>query len=30
VKFFSVDGSAWKFWLWGKSLRTERFFEGIE
>jgi signal peptidase I len=30
VKFFSVDGSAWKFWLWGQSLRTERFFEGIE
>jgi len=30
VKFFSVDGSFWKFWEWGKSLRTERFFEGIE
>ncbi len=30
VKFFSVDGSAWKFWKWGSSLRTERFFEGIE
>ena len=30
VKFFSVDGSAWKFWQWGSSLRTERFFEGIE
>ena len=30
IKFFSVDGSAWKFWQWGTSLRTERFFEGIE
>ncbi len=30
VKFFSVDGPAWKFWEWGKSLRFERFFEAIE
>ena len=30
VKFFSVDGSAWKFWKWGTSLRTDRFFTGIE
>ncbi|MBC8337214.1 MAG: signal peptidase I [Rhodospirillales bacterium] len=28
--FFSVDGSVWKFWEWAKSLRLERFFEGIE
>lgn len=30
IKFFSVEGSAWKFWLWGSALRTERFFEKIE
>jgi signal peptidase I len=30
VKFFSVEGSFWRFWEWGKSLRFERFFEGIE
>ncbi|MDA1089001.1 MAG: signal peptidase I [Proteobacteria bacterium] len=29
-KFFSVDGSVWEFWNWGKSLRLERFFESIE
>ncbi len=29
-KFFSIDGSAWKFWQWGDTLRTERIFEGIE
>jgi signal peptidase I len=28
--FFSVDGAAWKFWNWSKSLRLERFFQGIE
>ena len=30
IKFFSVKGSAWKVWLWGSALRTERFFEKIE
>ena len=30
MKFFSVEGSAWKIWLWGSTLRTERFFERIE
>jgi len=30
VKFFSVDGAAWKFWQWGTSLRFGRFFESIE
>ena len=30
VKFFSVDGSAWKLWNWPWSLRFSRFFEGIE
>jgi signal peptidase I len=30
VLFFSVDGSAWKFWKWADSLRFERFFQGIE
>ena len=30
VKFFSVDGDGWKFWLWPKSARFERFFDGIE
>ena len=28
--FFSVEGTAWKFWNWGKSLRLDRFFQGIE
>ena len=28
--FFSVDGAAWKFWNWAKSLRLKRFFQGIE
>ena len=29
--FFSIDDAApWHFWTWGSSLRTERFFEGIE
>jgi signal peptidase I len=28
--FFSIDGSVWKFWNWSKSLRLERFFQGIE
>jgi signal peptidase I len=28
--FFSVEGTAWKFWNWAKSLRFERFFQGIE
>ncbi|MBT7941739.1 MAG: signal peptidase I, partial [Alphaproteobacteria bacterium] len=28
--FFSVDGQVWKFWNWAKSLRVERFFQGIE
>ena len=30
VKFFSVDGSAWKIWNWPWSLRFSRFFERIE
>ena len=30
VKFFSIDGSAWKIWNWPWSLRFGRFFEGIE
>ena len=30
VKFFSVDGAAWKIWNWPWSLRFSRFFEGIE
>ena len=30
VKFFSVDGSAWKIWNWPWSLRFSRFFDGIE
>lgn len=29
-KFFSVNGTVWEFWKWGRSLRLERFFEGIE
>ena len=28
--FFSVDGSFWRFWEWGKSIRIERLFQGIE
>lgn len=29
--FFSIDDAApWQFWKWGSSLRTDRFFEGIE
>ena len=27
--FFSNDGSFWTFWNWPKSLRFERFFDGI-
>ncbi len=30
VKFFSVDGAAWKIWNWPWSLRFRRFFEEIE
>ena len=30
VKFFSVDGNAWKIWNWPWSLRFSRFFEGIK
>ncbi len=29
-KFFSIDGSAWKFWQWPDTLRTERIFKAIE
>jgi signal peptidase I len=29
VLFFSIDGSAWRFWEWPKSLRFGRFFTGI-
>jgi len=28
--FFSVQDSFWKFWNWGRTLRGERFFKGIE
>jgi len=28
--FFSVNGSVWKFWNWGKTLRLDRFYQGIE
>jgi len=28
--FFSIDGAAWKVWEWLKTLRTARFFQGIE
>ncbi len=28
--FFSVNGSAWEFWKWAKSLRFKRFFQAIE
>ena len=30
IKFFSVDGSALKFWNWPWSLRLNRFFDGIK
>ena len=30
VKFFSIDGAAWKIWNWPWSLRFSRFFEVIE
>ena len=30
IKFFSVDGSALKFWNWPWSLRLDRFFDGIK
>ena len=30
VKFFSINGTAWKIWNWPWSLRFSRFFEGIE
>ncbi|MEK9725739.1 MAG: signal peptidase I, partial [Rhodospirillaceae bacterium] len=30
VKFFSIDGAAWKIWAWPWTLRFSRFFEGIE
>lgn len=28
--FFSVDGSAWEFWAWPKTVRADRLFTGIE
>ncbi len=28
--FFSVNGTVWKIWEWSKTLRVERFFQGIE
>jgi len=28
--FFSVNGSVWEFWNWGKTLRLNRFYQGIE
>ena len=28
--FFSVNGSAWEFWKWSKTLRFSRFFQGLE
>lgn len=28
--FFSVDGQALKFWLWPRTIRFERLFQGIE
>ena len=28
--FFSVNGTVWKIWKWSKTLRFERFFQGIE
>ena len=30
VLFFSVDGSVWEFWKWAKTLRFDRFYQGIE
>lgn len=30
IKFFSVNGDGWKFWLWPKTARFDRFFDGIE
>ncbi len=30
ILFFSVDGAAWEFWKWHKSLRFGRFFQGIQ
>ncbi len=27
--FFSIDGSFWKFWKWGRSIRFSRLFDGI-
>jgi len=30
IKFFSIDGAAWKIWNWPWSLRFRRFFESIE
>jgi len=29
-KFFSIDGSAWRFWEWPETLRTGRIFTAIE
>ena len=29
VKFFSIDGSFWKFWQWPTTLRFSRFFKSI-
>ncbi len=28
--FFSVDGAVWEIWNWGRSLRFDRLFKGIE
>lgn len=30
VKFFSIDGSFWKFWQWPWSLRFDRFFKAVD
>ena len=30
LKFFSIDGTAWKIWNWPWSLRLNRFFDKIE
>ena len=30
TKFFSIDGSFWKFWEWPWSLRFERFFTSVD
>ena len=27
--FFSIDGSVWEFWKWGRSIRFDRIFNGI-